>query len=155
MHIFDDLLVRITAERRLAAQHHLLQDAQRPDVIHFVVCLLREQFGCHLEGRAHNALDPCQPVEAESEVDELALGVLLVLEHDVLGLDVAVHHARVVAMVDAEADLPPAHLGHFLRQVAVLQYFVQQFIPLKQFSHNLNLIRGHVKIEEFINIWAV
>jgi len=103
---------------RLAGQHDLEQNAQRPNVVALVLLLVGEDFGRHVEGGAYDARCDVHALGAEPEVDQLEFGVAQVLEHDILSLDVAVHDAHRVAVQDALHSLLELASGYFLRQTA-------------------------------------
>lgn len=146
--VADDLLLVTSREGWLPAQHHLEQDTQTPHVLAVVLLLLGEYLGCHLERGAHDACRHVESLAAESEVDDLDDAVAAVLEDDVFSLDVSVHDAHLVRVVDAQHHTPEPLFGLSLSQIAILQDLIQQLSPLTELSHNLDVFRGGMLVNE-------
>lgn len=105
----DDLLQAAPRDRRLARGQHEEDDAQRPDVAALVVAAPQD-LGGDVVGGAHQRVPPLLPhqllpqifipLEGQPEVDEHQVQRLAVDQQEVFGLQVAVHHPVLVAVVD-------------------------------------------------------
>mmetsp|Transcript_115168 Transcript_115168/g.321930 ORF Transcript_115168/g.321930 Transcript_115168/m.321930 type:complete len:349 (+) Transcript_115168:1150-2196(+) len=125
------LLFRHTPERRLSTEHDIGHDAQAPQVALARVALLQHLRRDVGEGAATDVhLDVRVPHLAEAEVDELQVRAALVVVEEVLQLEVPVHDAVGVDVVDREEHLPhrvrgvalgkPLHLRDAVEELAAL-----------------------------------
>ena len=111
-------------KRGLAGQHFVEHDSQRVDVAAAVAALALDLFGRDVFGRAHHLgkLGERQPARAflagDAEVDQL--DAVFGIDHDVFGLQVAMHDAVVVDVGErvgnAQSDLD----GAFGRKLLLL-----------------------------------
>ncbi len=98
---------RVRGERQAPRDHLEEDDAEGVDVRAAVGFQALDLLGRHVFGRADDAplgRDPAHPDgPGDPEVEDL--GVPLLVDHDVAGLEVAVDDARVVGLAQAAADL--------------------------------------------------
>ena len=95
-------------ERRLAGEHLIEHRAQRVDVAALVAALALHLLGRDVVGRAQRRREPHLRdaprilLQCDAEVDDL--DAVAVAHHDVLRLQVAVHHAVLVQIVEGVAN---------------------------------------------------
>jgi hypothetical protein len=144
-----------------AREHDEEHDAQRPHVHRRVV----RHAAVHLLGRpvrprAHLAVGkhllPLLEDDGRAEVDQLDVRRVRVVlhEHEVLGLEVAVHHAARVHVVHGRRDLPRQLGGHQLCVRAMLEQPLEELAALGELHYQvvlavgLRLMRRHVERRE-------
>ena len=98
---FKDGLLVVAPKRRQAAQEDVENDARAPHVaLHAVLAL--EHLGRHVIGAAHHFIQHLARLDehGEAKVGRLEdAGVARRAQQEILGLQVAVHHAQLVAVV--------------------------------------------------------
>ena len=125
----DAIVVVVSVEKRFFPENRRREHAaQRPHVVHLIV---DQEFWTLEVSRGHsNVVLLTRMIElGQAPVDESKLSVL-VIDHDVVGLDVAVHDAEAVAIVEClqqlvqvEADVVVGKSLIELLEVCVLDVF--------------------------------
>ena len=118
----------IATREGLLASHQLIEhDARSPDIGPAVHRLAAQLLGRHIAGCAHNGADLghrgiLDPGDAEIGDLHLTLGA----QHDIGGLDIPVHHAALVAVVQGgEHLLHDLEDGGHGKALATLQHLLQ------------------------------
>jgi len=126
-------------ERRVAAEQNIHDHAETPDVA-LVVVLAFEHLGRHVLGGAGlggEYVGSDLEVLRQAEVNEFDLPVVLVDRHEVLRLEVAMHYADLVAVVDRAHYVVEDLARDFLLELADFHDAVEQFPSLEHFHNQL------------------
>lgn len=108
----EQLVFGLGPEGVIALQHHVEEDAHRPHVrVDGHVVLLGDDLGGHVRGSPAESVNRGRRLrlEAESEIDQLQ--ILVPVQQDVLGLDIAVHDVHRVQVVEGLGDCLEELLG--------------------------------------------
>lgn len=131
----ENVLIRITLERRIGRQQNVGNYSDRPNIALARVVLLQNLWGdvirgtdlfCH-RGYLFGKLLSMAKVNQLNDI--VSFGIL---EQDVLWLDVSVTDAQIVQVVEAAKDLSQEHGGIFLRELALPLHLVKKVAALSQ-----------------------
>jgi hypothetical protein len=152
-----DLDVGGTVEGRVSAQEDVQDDSARPHVALLVV-VAEEDFGSDVVGSAvllvH--LFSFLVLHGDSKVDDFELCVgLLGLDEEVLGFEVAVDDAFLVAVVDRRQDLAHVLCCLFLGERVELLYFVEELSSRAVLLDEVVVFVVLVELDEFDDVGMV
>lgn len=77
---------------------------------------------------------------ADPEIDDLKIPLVLVEEHDVLGLQIAMHDVVGVAMLDGGQQLLQVEARFVFSQISLLDDAVEQLPALAQIHHDVDVL---------------
>ena len=98
---------------------------------------MSDVFTCPAEGVCEGVV--CHVRLAEAEVDEL--DVSLLVEHDVLGLEVAVDDVEAVQVLQGQDDLLQVELGHRLHHQPLHLHPPEQLAAAAKLLHQVQPLR--------------
>ena len=156
-HFLHDILVGLTVERWLARQKNVCDDATGPDVALLVVVLV-EDFRCDVVRRAELLVEVAVGIvdEGRAEINDLDLVVLLVLlEQDILGFQVAVHNVPLVAVVDAGEDLFHEDGTVTLAKFAALEDLIEELATLADLGNEVVAFLILKELKHFDDVWVI
>ena len=138
-HARPEVLQRRPVEREGAGDQDVEHDAQGPDIgLGAHITLALEELGCGVGGRA--APGPQQAVGtvvvAKAEVRQF--DAIIRVQEEVLGLEVAVHHPRQVAVADGGQDLGEDVAGLLLGHAPVLDQVVKDLPVGRVLRHDVD-----------------
>lgn len=163
-----DLLLAVTAmEWAATGEQDEGDDAERPHVAGGRVGVAQEHLGRHVREGAHaprhrlHLAAPTRSDVAQPEIDELELGVLgRGLVHEIVQLDVAVHHVVLVAVEQRREHLRDEPGRIALRQASILRLLhqlVDELTTRAQLEHHddLTALVVLIRLEEPHNVGVV
>mmetsp|Transcript_24197 Transcript_24197/g.75283 ORF Transcript_24197/g.75283 Transcript_24197/m.75283 type:complete len:499 (+) Transcript_24197:86-1582(+) len=166
LHHLQDVAVTLPVEGRVAAKDNIGQDTAAPDVAFLVVAArVGEDLGGDVVGgaglRLEQALSRCEGLR-QAEVDHLD-GCLpvLVLHQEVLRLDVSVHEALPMHVVDGAEDLLHDPCGLDLPERLPLVLLRLFYDPVEQLATGAQLhdkVKPFGVFEDFVqphNVWMI
>ena len=161
----NDLLIGLSVERRLSAEQDVEDDTDAPDIALFSVGAL-DDFRSEIVGGAKDTVHGVLVVDAArgAKVDKFDDLVMLVLKVYVLRLDITMHNAALVQVVDCAKKLSNhissldfaklhVHGDAFVKGTAV-HHFVDEVHLLAVFVHLNHLTDiGMVKLLQKFNLF--
>lgn len=131
----ENVLIRITLERRVGRQQNVGHDSDRPNIALAGVVLLQNLWGDVIRGTdlfCHSGYLFAK-FPSMAKINQLNDVVSFdILEQDVLWLDVSVTDAQIVQVVEAAKDLSQEHGGVSLRELAPPLHLVKEVAALSQ-----------------------
>ena len=153
-----DALRRGAHEGRLAGQHLVEHATQTVDVAPPIqLCAPHALLGAHVQGRSHRETGLRQFV-ASRRVDragdaKVRHDGVTRFEEDVLGLDVAVHHALGVGIAQGIRDLAPDLHGILQRQLSLAGEAVAQRLPFDVRHDVVQEARSLARVVQRQDMW--
>ena len=158
----NDLLIGLTVEGRLSAEQDVKDDTDAPDIALFSVGTL-DDFRSEIVGGTKDTVHGVLVVDAArgTEIDKFDDLVMLVLEVDVLRLDITVHNAALMQIVDSakkltnhvsSLDFTELHVhGDALVESAAVHHLIDEVHLLAVFVHldNLSNVRMVKLLQQF------
>jgi hypothetical protein len=147
--------VAVHVERVIAGQQNKHEDAQRPDVDRVRVRLVVHELGRIVGPRAAHGAHRLVGLHdgGETKVDQLDLRVgRIVRQHDVLGLEIAVHNAARVQVLERGRHLPEVARCALLRVLALVDDAVEQVAARAVLHHEIDAAFVLVHVDERHNV---
>mmetsp|Transcript_50130 Transcript_50130/g.144433 ORF Transcript_50130/g.144433 Transcript_50130/m.144433 type:complete len:220 (+) Transcript_50130:694-1353(+) len=160
----DDAVADVAAEERgVPGQHHEQQAPQSPKVNLLVARARRQDLRGGVQERADLGLqlDPPQDPATEAEVDDLDNHVLRPItflridDKDILGLDVPMHDAMLVAIQQGGRDLLDDLHGIGLAEAAKRHDAVEELATCDALHNQVEALSVLVHVQESANAWVV
>mmetsp|Transcript_117742 Transcript_117742/g.379969 ORF Transcript_117742/g.379969 Transcript_117742/m.379969 type:complete len:299 (+) Transcript_117742:555-1451(+) len=143
-------------EGHVATEEYEVDDTQAPEVALACVALL-QHLGRNVGDRAKAAFyfRECIAPLAEAEVNQLQELAALLVEEKVFQLQVSVHDAVAVEVVQREQDLPDHVRRVLLGQVAALRDAVEELAAIQALHDEVQLPPGFVYVVQPHYVWVV
>ena len=145
--LLHDLLIGLSVEGRHAGEKDVDEDTAGPDVALVVVALVKNLGGDVVRGAKLLVKWTVRVVdEGGSEINDLDLVELLVLlEKDVLGLEIAMDDVVLMAVVDAGEDLLHEHGGVTLAEFATVKDLIKELTTLADSKTIERRVKNEIK----------